>query len=202
MVMRKLLFILFVFCWAMPVAKAQEKVGGVDTNTNRLATTKSLSAQQENSLQEEESLVIVSPKRVGLYSAILPGLGQVMNRDYWKIPIIYAGAAVAAYFIYDNRKNYNEFRSIYIGRISNNPEAFKMHPELTDLRQIQDAMNYYRHYLDLTVVISVAGYALQIMDAVVFSNLKGFDISPDISLKVQPVLYPTGGGGLGLVMNF
>lgn len=145
---------------------------------------------------------VVSPKRIGLYSAVLPGLGQAVNRQYWKIPIIYAGAAVAAYYIYDNRKNYNDFRSVYIGRISNNPEAFKQHAELTSINQVEDAMNYYRHYLDLSVVISVAGYALQIMDAVVFANLKGFDISPDISLRVRPVIYNTGGAGLGLVMNF
>lgn len=148
-----------------------------------------------------QSISFVNPKRVGLYSAILPGLGQAVNRQYWKIPIIYAGAVVAGYYIYDNRKNYNEFRSIYIGRLNNNPVSFLQHPELTELSQVQDAMNYYRHYLDLTVVLSVAGYGLQIIDAVVFANLKGFDISPDISLKIQPVVYPSGGAGLGLVMN-
>lgn len=151
--------------------------------------------------RNKSSISIVNPKRTGLYSAILPGLGQAANKQYWKIPVIYAGAAVAAYYIYDNRKNYNEFRSIYIGRLSNNPASFLQHPELTELSQVQDAMNYYRHYLDLTVVLSAAGYAFQIIDAVVFANLKGFDISPDISLKLQPVLYPTGGAGLGLVMN-
>lgn len=150
----------------------------------------------------QKTVSLISPKRTGLYSAILPGLGQAFNHQYWKIPIIYAGAAVAAYYIYDNRKNYNDFRSVYIGRISNDPDAFRQHPELTSISQVEDAMNYYRHYLDLSVVFSVAGYALQIMDAVVFANLKGFDISPDISLRVRPVIYNTGGAGLGLVMNF
>lgn len=143
-----------------------------------------------------------SPKRVGLYSAIIPGLGQVMNHQYWKLPIIYGGLATAAYFIYDYRKNYNEFRSIYIGRVSNDPDAFKRHPELTSLGQVQNAMNYYSHYLDLSVVLTVAGYGLQIIDALVFANLKDFDISPDISLRLQPILYNNGGIGLGMVMNF
>lgn len=160
-----------------------------------------LSVQQPEKLTQP-TFSLISPKRTGLYSAVLPGLGQAFNHQYWKIPVIYVGAAVAAYYIYDNRKNYNDFRSVYIGRISNNPDAFKQHPELTSISQVEDAMNYYRHYLDLSVVFSVAGYALQVMDAVVFANLKGFDISPDISLRVRPVIYNTGGAGLGLVMNF
>lgn len=200
--MRKFLFVFLSLYCVVPAAKAQQDGIVMDKNGTDSMSSISSNQKREERQKAEQSLLFISPKRTGLYSAILPGLGQAMNHDYWKIPIIYAGAAVAAYYIYDNRKNYNEFRSIYIGRISNDPEAFKRHPELTDLGQIQDAMNYYRHYLDLTVVISVAGYALQIMDAVVFANLKGFDISPDISLKLRPVLYPTGGGGFGLVMNF
>lgn len=143
----------------------------------------------------------LTAKQIGMYSAIIPGVGQILNKQYWKLPIIYLGAGVAAYFIYDNRKNYNDFRSVYIGRISNQPEAFQRHPELPNLNQIQNAMNYYKHYLDLTVVFSVAGYALQVIDAVVFANLKDFDISEDISMKVEPVLYPYGGAGVGLVFK-
>jgi len=172
---------------------------GQSVDTSGQAT---LSVQQPEKKPIQPTFSLISPKRTGLYSAVLPGLGQAFNHQYWKIPVIYAGAAVAAYYIYDNRKNYNDFRSVYIGRISNDPDAFKQHPELTSISQVEDAMNYYRHYLDLSVVFSVAGYALQIMDAVVFANLKGFDISPDISLRVRPVIYNTGGAGLGLVMNF
>lgn len=195
--MRKVIIIILLLEIAMPTVFGQtiSKTSNVDSIAINNPTPNNFSQQ------ESKANSFVNPKKVGLYAAILPGLGQALNQQYWKIPVIYAGVAVAAYYIYDNRKNYNEFRSIYIGRLSNDPASFKLHPELTELSQVQDAMNYYRHYLDLTVVLSAAGYALQIIDAVVFANLKGFDISPDISLKIQPVLYPAGGAGIGLVLN-
>jgi hypothetical protein len=67
-----------------------------------------------------------------------------------------------------------------------------------ELRQLQDG---YKRYLDMTVLFTVVGYTLQVIDAVVFAHLKNFDMSRDISLRIQPVAAPNG-AGIGLVMNF
>lgn len=139
------------------------------------------------------------PKKAGLYSAIVPGMGQLYNRQYWKMPVIYAGMAVSGYFLIDNIKRYRDYRKVYIGRIDNDPTT---KDDLTytteEVKLLQDT---YKKYTDLTVLFTAVGYMIQVMDAVASAHLKNFDISPDISMRMTPVVYGNG-VGLGLVMNF
>lgn len=143
-----------------------------------------------------------NPKRAGLYAALLPGLGQAYNRQYWKIPIVYAGFSVAGYFLVKNSKEYNRYRKAYIGRI-NNPyptdEFVKIYTDINQLKQLQDD---YSRILNLTVLFTTVGYTLQVLDAITSAHLKNFDISRDISLRIKPVATPYGDAGIGLVMNF
>lgn len=141
-----------------------------------------------------------NPKRAGLYSAIIPGLGQFYNRQYWKVPVIYAGLAVAGYYFSDNLKNYQSFRKAYIGRI-NNPYPTDQYVKTYTTDQLNQLQNDYNKYLDLTVLFSGVGYALQVLEAITAAHLKNFDISRDISLHMQPVVFPKA-VGMGLVVNF
>jgi len=144
----------------------------------------------------------VTPKKTALFSAIVPGLGQYYNKHYWKIPVIYALVGTAIYFVNDNLKNYNAFRKELAGR-RNNPSGYKRKfPQYEDEGTLQSAQDYYRRNLDLTILLTGVGYTLQVIDAVVFAHLKGFDISEDISIRYRPVAMPNGGLGFGLVMNF
>lgn len=142
----------------------------------------------------------MTPKKIGLLSAIIPGLGQFENKQYWKIPVIYVGVGAAVYFLYDNQKGYNDIRaeqaSRKSGKETNGKYSLYSDPDLAYLS------NYYQTNLDLTYVLTGVGYALQVIDAVVFAHLKGFDISEDISFKWKPILTPQGGPGFGLVMKF
>lgn len=139
------------------------------------------------------------PKKAGLYSAILPGAGQVYNRQYWKVPIVYAGLGVAGYFFFDNLKQYQRYRRAYILRLYTPPVVEEEQYSTEDLRSLQ---NGYRQYVDITVLLGAVGYAAQILDAVAAAHLKNFDMSPDITMRMQPVFYPQGGIGVGLVFNF
>jgi hypothetical protein len=149
-----------------------------------------------------------NPKKAALYSAILPGSGQLYNREYWKIGLIYAGVGASAYFMIDNTKQYRAYRRGYVARITN----LNVRDEYTDLwspdpiqtrSNLQTLQDAYKRYLDLTVLLSVVGYALQVLDALAFAHLKNFDVSRDITLRVQPVAAPAGNGaGVGLVMRF
>ena len=141
-----------------------------------------------------------NPKRAGLYSAILPGLGQFYNRQYWKVPVIYAGLGIAAYFINDNLTQYRDYRKAYIGRI-NNPYPTDKYVNTYTTDQLQQLQNDYNKYLDLSILFTGIGYGLQVMEAITAAHLKNFDVSRDISLHVQPVAFPKG-AGLGIVMNF
>ena len=141
-----------------------------------------------------------NPKRAGLYSAILPGLGQLYNRQYWKIPVIYGGLTIAGYYIVDNLTNYQAFRKAYIGRI-NNPYPNDKYVNIYSSDQLQQLQNDYSKFLNLTVLFTGIGYTLQIIEAITAAHLKNFDISRDISLQVEPVLYPKA-IGLGFAVKF
>ncbi len=142
-----------------------------------------------------------NPKKSALFSAILPGAGQFYNRQYWKIPIIYAGVGAAVYFLVDNTKQYQRFREGYIIRITN-PNVQDEFTGKYSQQDLQVLQNAYRKYLDLTILFTGLGYTLQVMDALTFAHLKNFDISKDISVRLRPVALPNGDPGLGLVMRF
>ncbi len=146
-----------------------------------------------------------NPKKSALYSAIFPGLGQLYNRQYWKLPIVYAGVAASVYFLINNSKEYQRYRSAYIARINN----ANVQDEFTRLGSADDVKSYvqvnqnaYRKYLDMTILFTGLGYTLQVMDALAFAHLKNFDVSQNISMRLQPVAMPNGDPGLGLVMKF
>jgi Family of unknown function (DUF5683) len=142
-----------------------------------------------------------NPKKAGLYSAIIPGMGQIYNRQYWKVPVIYAGITIAGYFIVNNLDKYQSYRKAYINRI-NNPNYKDQYTGIyDDPTQLQQLQNEYNKYLDLAVLFTGIGYALQVVDAVTSAHLKNFDISRDISLHMKPVAVPNG-LGLALVVNF
>ena len=141
-----------------------------------------------------------NPKKAGLYSALVPGLGQLYNRNYWKVPVVYVGIGVAGYFILRNLDSFQVFRKAYIGRINNAYPTDKYVGVYTN-SQLQQLQNDYNKYLDMTILFSTVGYALQVIDAITSAHLKNFDISRDISMRVRPVGTQTG-VGLGLVMNF
>jgi len=140
-----------------------------------------------------------NPKKAGLYSAILPGAGQLYNKQYWKIPIVYVGVGAAVYFIQFNTNKYQTYRKAYVATLEGKPNEFTGKYDASALKQLQDG---YKRYLDMTLLFTALGYTLQIIDAVVFAHLRNFDVSPDITLRMQPVAYPNGGAGLGLVLNF
>jgi len=142
---------------------------------------------------------VIIPKRSALYSMLFPGLGQLNNKQYWKLPVVYGLLGVGVYFFQDNLKNYNQFRLIYADRL-NNVYTDKYVGLYDDVR-IKNERDYYKKYLDMTVLIGAVGYGLQIMDANVFAHLKNFDISDDIAFRIKPSFQPTPWGlspGLGV----
>lgn len=144
-----------------------------------------------------------SPKRAGLYSACLPGLGQLYNRQYLKVGVVYAGAAVIGGFLVTNYKDYTKYRKIYIGMIDSNPNTPDTYQNLTpdDVKYIRDGT---RRYLEYSVIAAVAGYMMNILDAFISAHLRTFDISKDISFR--PTILQPGQAKpawqIGLCINF
>ncbi len=139
------------------------------------------------------------PKKSALYAAILPGSGQIYNRQYWKVPVVYGLVAVAGYFLVDNTKNYRNYRKAYVSRLTN-PAFQDEYTGRYSLTDIQTRQDYYKKNLDLTYLLTGVGYILQVVDALAFAHLKNFDVSPNLSMRMAPAAAPNGGIGLGLAI--
>lgn len=147
----------------------------------------------------------LAPARAAFYSAVLPGLGQAYNGKYWKIPIAYAGLGVGIYFYLNNDKEYNRYRSIYKRRIAGfRDDEFIVDGQerVTDEGLIR-AQRFYQRNKELSLLITVGIYALNIIDANVDAHLQQFNVSEDLSLKpaVNFDQY-TGKTGYGLSLNY
>lgn len=141
---------------------------------------------QNTSAQSIDSVDIKDPSKAALYSAILPGSGQIYNQKYWKLPIIYGGIGAMTYFAIDNNKQLKRYRNAILLRTDGDATTID---EFADKYQDQDLYtlkDFYRRNRDLSIIGGVAIYVLQIIDAYVDAHLLYFDVSDDLSLNIQP----------------
>jgi hypothetical protein len=130
-----------------------------------------------------------SPTKATIMSACLPGLGQVYNKKYWKVPIIYAGFGVLTYFIVYNAHYYSTYKGAYNAAVNN--DSTSQYEDLiqkysTD--QLMSGRDNYRRNLEVTCLLTALLYILNILDATVDAHLFTYNISKDISLKLDPVM--------------
>lgn len=132
-----------------------------------------------------------NPKRATLYSAVLPGLGQAYNKKYWKIPIVYAGIG-AIYYVADmNGDYYRDFRDAYDYQSGINTDVSE---EAIDYAGKYSANNLitlrdsYRRNMELSWIIMALWYGINIIDATVDAHFFEYDISDDLTLKVEPMI--------------
>lgn len=142
----------------------------------------------------------LTPAKAAFFSAVLPGLGQAYNKKYWKIPLVYGALGTSLYFYIDNNKKYHQYRDAYKSRLEGyvtDDLAF------LDNTRLIAAQKFYQRNRDLSALITVAFYALNIIDANVDAALIQFNV--DESLSIRPVLYPndvTLKTNVGLTLNY
>ena len=122
------------------------------------------------------------PARASMMSAIVPGLGQAYNGDYWKIPIFYTGLGVCAYAWNFNQVQYNRYRRMYIDL---NEGTYQGNLSVDNIKWYRDQ---HRRMRDYSIIATVLVYALNIIDANVFAHFNTFDISDDLTFNVEPAL--------------
>lgn len=139
--------------------------------------------------------------------SILPGGGQIYNRRYWKVPIVWGAMMSCFYAINWNQRLYSEYHTAYRDLKSENPaentawlafapngtkpEDYARMNSLTNT--LKRGNDFYRRYRDLSIVVSILVYGLSMLDAYVDAELYSFDISPDLSMQLSPTLIPSGG---------
>ncbi|WP_025666299.1 DUF5683 domain-containing protein [Aquimarina megaterium] len=124
----------------------------------------------------------LAPARAAFYSAVLPGLGQAYTKKYWKVPIVYAALGTGIYFYIDNNKKYNRVRDIYKSRLAGvNPETLELPGATND--QLISLQERFRREKELSLLITVGVYLLNIVDANVTAHLLQYNVTEDLSFK-------------------
>lgn len=148
----------------------------------------------------------LAPARAAFYSAVLPGLGQAYNDKYWKIPIVYAALGTGVYFYFKNDENYDRYRTAYKSRLAGKTDdefTSETGSPLVSTQGLIEAQRFYQRNKEISILVIVGMYALNIIDANVDAHLRQFNVSEDLSLK--PALdYDrfSGQTGYGLSLNF
>ena len=151
-----------------------------------------------------------SPKKAALRSAILPGWGQIYNKKYWKLPIVYGGLGTCAGIFFYNLSNYKNtkfaYRVKYNMRVNFTDSALfsSIKPNLQpiDEQALQFYRNQFRRDIDYSVLVFLLLWGLNVVDATVDAHLKSFDVSPDLSLQIRPGRSQMAGtNGVSLVLS-
>ena len=147
-----------------------------------------------------QKLWVPNPVKSTWLAVVFPGAGQIYNRKYWKLPIIYGGFAGCAYALSWNNKMFKDYSQAYVDIMDHNPNTnsyYDLLPpgvtinEKTDSRYgplLKRRKDYYRRYRDFSVFAFIGVYLLSIVDAYVDAELSNFDITPDLSMRVEPTV--------------
>ena len=221
------LLFLFVFCSFSFVGFSQNKSDSIKSKTDSLSfdLQNPYSVQIDSAKVEKKSVLIAkdtlksqpkfekkvkikerftpSPKKAVIYSLIFPGLGQIYNKKYWKLPIVYGGFLGVGYAISWNGGLYGDYKKAYKDIVLDpsgtsswhnfvsNPNNVLKNPTL--LQQQTDRLkrrrDYFRRNRDLAIIVGVGLYALCLLDAYVDASLYNFNITPDLSMTAVPTVW-------------
>lgn len=175
-------------------------------------------SNKKKKIREESVLLAVdsvpknNPRRATIRSAIIPGWGQATNKKYWKIPIVYAALGLTGYVFFDNIKTYKDVQYAYKVSVSKDTANYDnvadyLKPFVPD--EVTSLDNYRREFrrnIDYSVLVFLLFWGLNVVDATVDAHLKDFDVSPNLSMKIKPML-PVGGmqgstAGTGISLVF
>ena len=151
-----------------------------------------------------------SYRRATLYSAILPGAGQVYNKKYWKLPLVYAAIGIPAYLYFDNKKIYNEAQYALVVTIngSKGDSLNNVSPDFLPLVQsgntnaIINVRDEARKDQDYSILFFLLFYGLNIVDATVDAHLKDFNVNSDLSFRIKPMIMPGPNPSAGITLAF
>lgn len=161
---------------------------------------------------------VPNPTKATWLALVIPGGGQIYNRKYWKLPIFYGGFAGCAYALTWNSKMYKDYSNAYKDAVRGNwqsssiqdllPPGYTDRVSTTQLTEtLRKRKDTYRRYRDLSIFAFIGVYLLSVVDAYVDAELSNFDISPDLSMRVEPAVLNnqpnhTSGKSVGVQCSF
>lgn len=146
------------------------------------------------------------PRKAILFAAILPGLGQVYNKKYWKIPLVYGGLIGFGYGVSFYQKGYKEFKGGLFDLLESGEATINLRGYDFSEDNVRRIVTQYRRERDFFIILTAGMYLLQMVDAHVDAHLKEFDLNPNLQVKIQPTMNSdmlTGRTtGLSLILKF
>lgn len=199
---KNIILVLLFFCFSLaifsqekdkPVVKEEQQLDSIQENLKEQGIV-----VQDSVFKKRREINPLAPAKAAFYSAILPGLGQLYNKRYWKVPLVYAALGTSIYAYDFNNSRYKRFRTAFKRRQAGfkDDEFYDLppkstvplnEPEFSD-EALQDAQEKYQRDRDLMLLVTIGLYALNIIDANVDSHLKQFNIDDDLSINFQPYL--------------
>ena len=187
--MRSFLFIFFILSAQFSFAQRIEKIPATKKDSTPVETKKASYNKYDSATKAHP------PKAAAFRSAVLPGWGQVYNKKYWKVPIVYTALGITGYIFVDNLKTYKEYRFAYTARYKaalpppeqDSTDYYTLDEiyKLISPESIRAARNRFRQYVDYSALFFILFWGLNVIDATVDAHLKSFDVSPDLSLQIK-----------------
>jgi hypothetical protein len=154
-------------------------------------------------------LKVHSPRKAIIRSAIIPGWGQVYNKKYWKLPLIYGALGATAYVFADNLQVYRDSRFAYKAKTLAADGDSSLLPDVKpeylvySTESLRANRDQFRKYIDYSVLFFVFFWGLNVVDAAVDAHLKSFDVSSDLSLRIKPGYSEMAGTkGISIILAF
>ena len=199
-----------------PSGNATEGTATSEVNGKQRLKWKDKEDMAVREIEEKVTVWEPEPKKAVLFS-IVPGGGQIYNKKYWKLPVVYGGFVGCVYALTWNQSTYTDYRKAYVDIMDDDPDTRSYEDYLPPHYEIDTSMedwlkdvfknrkNKYRRQRDLSIFAFVGMYVLSAIDAYVDAELYHFDISPDLSLQWQPQIdieRGVGTAGLALALHF
>jgi len=163
--------------------------------------------QRKEKVKRDWNTWTPDPQRALWLALVIPGAGQIYNRKYWKLPIIYGGFMGCIYALTWNNMMYKDYSQAYLDIMDNDPGTASYNKFLHLGRTVtkdneerykqlfKNRKDKYRRWRDMSFFVMLGVYALSVIDAYVDAELSVFDISKDLTLKVEPTVIPNRMGG-------
>jgi hypothetical protein len=152
--------------------------------------TDSIFLMTDATIAEFQAVSTQDPFKAAFFSAILPGLGQAYNNQYWKIPLIYGGGLIFAHYIEYNHRIYQEMQNALIAETDLSPNTINYYKErFVSAETLGRNRDAFRRNRDLLIILTSAFYLLNVVDAHVSAHLNEFDVNENLSMSIFPAIH-------------
>lgn len=184
---------------SLRLLEEKQKIENMEAPVDTAALVRKNDSIQKTMAIENKPRFIPNSNRAIWLALVIPGGGQIYNRKYWKLPIVYGGFVGCAYALTWNNRMYKDYSQAYLDLMDDDPNTKSYEdflPRGISAAGMEDTFkrrkDFYRRQRDLSIFCFIGVYILSVIDAYVDAELSDFDISKDLGLKIEPVIFNDG----------